>query len=287
MANANALDGYPVLSVLAHSFSGSTALSTAASSSLGWVTFGDTYLRSGRDYSATTCSCDSRVAVCPARSHYSAKLEELGLESGYSGIVPTPPTWLSERFAGSRPEWFWRLAAQTHMDRRFLKQERAITEAFPSGYVDGSKYLLRPELLSKLGANVRVLHMVRDPAVVVHSAMQRHGSGRSAAEWFGRWRRYVSAAIRVSNKLPSELLFYEDSKPHLEQQQLPELATSMLSDWPTGQEGPHTIGNRSRNPKDRRPDASLGEVQEFRELFRTEVERCLRIDARLERYGAE
>lgn len=248
---------------------------------------GDTYFRPGRDYSRTTCSCGAGVDNCDARQRYSQQLEASGFSSGYRGVVPMSPTWLSQRVRGSRPEWLWRLAARIYTDQGFLAQEGALSQAFPAGYVDGSKYLLRPELLSKIGAEVRVIHLVRDPAVVVHSAVMRHDGGRQASEWFERWRRYVSAAIRVSERFPSSMVFYEESRAYLEQRQLPENAYSLVADWPTGQEGPHAIGNRSKDPTKRRPDASQDDVQEFREVHRGEVERCVQIDPRLGRYAID
>ncbi|KFN48880.1 sulfotransferase [Arenimonas composti] len=156
--------------------SGSTLLDIMLGAAAGATSLGETgmlWLRHGED--AEACSCGARLRDCPVWAPVVA-----GVESG-EAIA-------RDRAAHRREGWFRgffaprRAAVEDRYGRAWAQVFATLAQAHGTPLlIDSSKtayrYFWRPSALARdAGADVRVLHLVRDPRAVVLSCMKGQNS---------------------------------------------------------------------------------------------------------------
>ena len=206
--------GRPVrVCLLASSFSGSTLLGIMASQHAAFTAFGDTFLRRGAKAEEVICSCGEPVTRCALRTAIGAGLDARGFppESLYEREFAIPGRLLARRFGGLRALDVYRAIGGAVGYRRafggFLAREEAaldaLGEARPASrfHLDGSKNLVRATVLAEAEPATRLIHLLRHPFEVFHSAATRHeryvGRGRTIERHVDSWCDYNRRAAEL------------------------------------------------------------------------------------------
>ena len=204
------------VSLMSTGFSGSTLISMLLSSQKHVVGFGDTYF-SVQNNPANLCTCGQPYVDCPVRTAISEHAKANGLPDFSFFQMPAVPT---PRFLNTQQRAHWPLRKAAFLPavravptgvrrllfRRFYLETRLMLEALEAfgdyeTYFDGSKSLVRLELLRSAGQPIRALHMVRHPGAYLYH-FQRKGESSLDARLRG-WLRYHTRARQFRERLPA------------------------------------------------------------------------------------
>lgn len=197
--------------LLGTNFCGSTLLSMLLGSHPSVVTFGDTYANWGTDYSDVACTCGERMFDCPFRKELERRLHDKGFPAyswGKSSAYPMQHIW-QRLGADKRAIGLYRLLNHRlrlavfrgfySFNHAYLQELRDMTGA--TCYLDGSKSLIRLELMRAVVPSCKVIHLIRDPRGFVHSSAIKRRQHRSWRSAFRQWKHYNELAHRFRAKV--------------------------------------------------------------------------------------
>ena len=195
------------VSVLSPGFSGSTLLSMILCGQQRTIGFGDTYFGTQNNID-NICNCGLPFTECEPRKVVESAVQKGGqTEFSWVNARPVPmPTFWPVKYANY---WPLRKAAVIPLLRTlpprlrraifktFYSQTRLMIEGLYSTdaydfYVDGSKALVRLELMRTEIPNLKVIHMIRHPGAILYR-YQKLGINRRA-EGLAQWQRYHELA---------------------------------------------------------------------------------------------
>ena len=268
------------VSLLGTSFSGSTLVSMLMSSQPRVVSFGDTYVPPNPDhYPGHPCTCGSWYEECPPRVAIADAIRSGGIpDYSWDRAAATPAL----KFLPWKLRQKWPLAKSSSLPlhrsmpdslRRFLYRRFYLENALmlqgleDTGmydvYFDGSKSVIRTELLRSTIPDIRVVHMVRHPGAYFYHF---HRIGDTQYEKHLRhWFRYHHHARSLTGSMAPEKVLcitYESIVKYPEQfvetmegfvgmQQSDSSDRSLIH-----RSQVHVIGNRMRETADRVLDYS-------------------------------
>ena len=268
------------VSLLGTSFSGSTLVSMLMSSQPRVVSFGDTYVPPNPDhYPKHPCSCGLWYEECPPRVAISDAIRSGGIpDYSWDRATGTPvpkhlPWKLRQKwplgkssslpFHRSMPDSLRRfLYRRFYLENALMLQGLEDTGMYDV-YFDGSKSVVRTELLRSTIPDIRVVHMVRHPGAYFYHF---HRIGDTQYEKHLRhWFRYHHHARSLTGSMAPEkvlVITYESIVKYPEQfvETMEGFVGMQQSDSSDRSQihrsQVHVIGNRMRETADRVLDYS-------------------------------
>lgn len=268
------------ISLLGTSFSGSTLVSMLMSSQPRVIGFGDTYVPPDPDhYPKHPCSCGQWYEECPPRVALTDAIRSGGLpDYRWDRATTTPvPKWLPWRIRKK-----WPLAKSSSLPlhryapgilrkalyRRYYLENKLMLQGLEDSglydvYFDGSKSIIRTELLRTTIPDLKVVHMVRHPGAYFYH-FHRLGDTRYPTR-LRHWFRYHRNARALTRPMASEnvlLVTYESIVKHPDQfvQTMEAFAGMQPNDADDRsilhRDRVHVIGNRMRETAERVLDYS-------------------------------
>jgi len=254
------------VSLLSSSFSGSTLLSIILCQDKRFFSFGDTYLIPGISDENSLCNCGDTIANCELRTKLGQELKKVNLPESMitKRDLAIPIELISTRSGGERAIAAYQFAgavlgyknAYSQYYRREAKFLNAVEEVTGCEfYIDGNKNLVRAHLFSEEDDETLLIHLIRHPFAVLHSAETRHERrGRSIQSRLRNWIFYNRKSQKLCQKFPARsiTIYFDDLVRN------PKDAVKALSDKfdfgsldiDTDNLDPtktHLIGNRSRH----------------------------------------
>ena len=215
------------VALLSSSYSGSTLLSLLMCSHPNVCGFGDTYNFQFVKLEETRCSCGSVPSIkCPMRIKVSELMKKSGCYFDWATSNPTPLFKLfrsnKNMVSLSRRNFFlyiYRglpLYFKTEIFSNYYKENIAFLNAIENSgnfscYFDGSKNIVRLELLKDVFPNTKVIHLARDPKGYLHSCLKR--KIKNYKKIINEWIRYNNNAHQYKKILGRDnylFLRYED-----------------------------------------------------------------------------
>jgi Sulfotransferase family len=268
------------VSLLSPGFSGSTLVSMLLCSQPRTIGFGDTYFsHDPKHFPKHPCTCGLWYDECPPRVDSQNAIREGGFpEFEWSRAIAVPvPSFFPRRLRR-----FWPLMrsaslpvirtfphnVRTGLFGRYYRENQLMIDGLErSGkydfYIDGSKYLVRTELLRSMIPNIKILNVVRHPGAYLYHFHKR-GTAKYATQ-LHHWIRYNNHARYFSRLVPSEnyLAVTYESIVQSPAQFLNQIAAFLgMSEINTTDPGRfrrseiHVIGNRMRETAERVLDYS-------------------------------
>lgn len=242
----------PYVHMVGMPYSGTTLLGRLLNSHPAITTLGELstppaagrIVREGGEY---PCSCGEHIRCCPHFLQLVTRARALGVELDPLDFDARIPRGLLERLRPGRRARVDRVMQRTEVIARAL-----LGVTGKHVFLDTSKDLEPvPHLLAHPGLDVWLLHVVRDPRAVLHSARKR--GPRRAAELASQWRRLNQRARRLgaaAGRARYQVLTYESlcERPSVALEQvcahLGVESVDLLSR--VDQVEHHLIGNRGR-----------------------------------------
>lgn len=223
------------VSLLGTSYSGSTLVSMLMSSQPRVVGFGDTYVPPNPDhYPKHPCTCGSWYEDCPPRAAIASEIRSAGITNySWDKATATPvPKWLPWKIRQK-----WPLAKSSSLPlyrgmpdalrkiiyRRFYLENTLMLHGLENTgmydvYFDGSKSVVRTELLRSVIPDLKVVHMVRHPGAYFYH-FHKLGNTQPATR-LRHWFRYHHHARSLTRSMSPEnvlVVTYESVVKHPEQ----------------------------------------------------------------------
>ena len=254
------------ISLLASSYSGSTIFGMLLAQDKRFCAFGDMYTIEGISTLDDLCNCGEKIKNCSLRIDLMRLLDQQGCapEMVHSREYAMPFNWISRRFGGLRLvnayRWLAKVGGDAVFYRSFRDREECFLKCLSSiqGYeyfVDGTKNVVRADILMRVVNDNLLVHLFRDPMSVVHSGVTRHDNkGRTIRAHLKSWCTYNRFAKELCESYPGRSCsisfdhLVKDPTTILEKLSL-ELGIAGLSVDPENVSavGTHLIGNRARH----------------------------------------